>query len=98
MANANHGANHKMRLPTYFISHGCGPWPWLKESMRGAYDKLEASLKELAREAGARPKALLAVAGHWEERDFTVMSGATPGMLYDYSGFPEHTYRIRYGA
>ncbi|HEY9405128.1 MAG TPA: class III extradiol ring-cleavage dioxygenase [Pyrinomonadaceae bacterium] len=87
-----------MRLPTYFISHGGGPWPWLKEGMRGAYDKLEASLKELPRETGARPKAILAVSGHWEEQDFTVMSGATPPMLYDYSGFPEHTYRIRYGA
>ena len=91
-------ANHKMRLPTYFISHGGGPWPWLKEEMRGAYDKLEASLKELPREIGVTPKAILAVSGHWEGRDFTVMSGATPPMLYDYSGFPEHTYRVRYGA
>lgn len=91
-------ANHKMRLPTYFISHGGGPWPWLKEGMRGAYDKLEASLKELPRELGATPKAILAVSGHWEGQDFTVMSGATPPMLYDYSGFPEHTYRIRYAA
>jgi aromatic ring-opening dioxygenase catalytic subunit (LigB family) len=91
-------ANHKMRLPTYFISHGGGPWPWLKEGMRGAYDKLEASLKELPREIGVTPKAILAVSGHWEGRDFTVMSGATPPMLYDYSGFPAHTYRIRYAA
>jgi aromatic ring-opening dioxygenase catalytic subunit (LigB family) len=27
-----------------------------------------------------------------------VMSGAHPPMVYDYSGFPEHTYRIRYAA
>jgi len=87
-----------MRLPTYFISHGGGPWPWLKEGMRGAYDKLEASLKALPREIGVTPEAILAVSGHWEEQDFTVMSGATPPMLYDYSGFPEHTYHIKYGA
>lgn len=91
-------ANHKIRLPTYFISHGGGPWPWLKEGMRGAYDKLEASLKELPREIGMTPRAILAVSGHWEERDFTVMSGARPPMLYDYSGFPEHTYSIEYPA
>jgi aromatic ring-opening dioxygenase catalytic subunit (LigB family) len=90
--------NRKMRLPTYFISHGGGPWPWLKEGMRGAYDKLETSLKELPREIAMTPRAILAVSGHWEENDFTVMSGATPPMLYDYSGFPEHTYRIKYDA
>ncbi|HEX8131555.1 MAG TPA: hypothetical protein VF527_20835, partial [Pyrinomonadaceae bacterium] len=83
-----------MRLPTYFISHGGGPWPWLKEGMRGAYDKLEASLTELPREIGMTPRAILAVSGHWEERDFAVMSGERPGMIYDYSGFPAHTYHI----
>jgi aromatic ring-opening dioxygenase catalytic subunit (LigB family) len=66
--------------------------------MRGAYDKLEASLHELPREIGVVPEAILAVSGHWEEQDFTVMSGERPPMLYDYSGFPEHTYRIRYDA
>lgn len=91
-------ADHKMRLPTYFISHGGGPWPWLKDEMPGVYDKLEASLQELPREIGATPKAILAVSGHWEERDFTLMTGERPGMLYDYSGFPEHTYRIKYAA
>jgi aromatic ring-opening dioxygenase catalytic subunit (LigB family) len=91
-------ANHKIRLPTYFISHGGGPWPWLKDGMRGAYDKLEASLQELPREIGMTPRAILAVSGHWEARDFTVMSGATPPMLYDYIGFPAHTYSIKYAA
>lgn len=66
--------------------------------MPGVYDKLEAALKELPREIGMTPKAILAVSGHWEESDFTVMSGSAPPMLYDYSGFPEHTYHVRYGA
>jgi aromatic ring-opening dioxygenase catalytic subunit (LigB family) len=39
-------------LPTYFISHGGGPWPWLREEMPGVYDRLEASLKEMPRELG----------------------------------------------
>jgi aromatic ring-opening dioxygenase catalytic subunit (LigB family) len=86
------------RLPTYFISHGGGPWPWLKEQMPGVYDKLEASLKEIPRELGMAPKAVLVVSGHWEERDFTVMSSPQPPMIYDYLGFPEFTYRIKYPA
>lgn len=89
--------DREVTLPTYFISHGGGPWPWLKQEMPG-YEKLEASLQALPKEIGVTPKAILVISGHWEERDFTVMSSAAPPMLYDYSGFPEHTYRIKYSA
>ena len=85
-------------LPTYFISHGGGPWPWMKEQTRGAYDRLEASLQDIPRQLGTRPHAVLVISGHWEERDFTVMSHPNPPMIYDYSGFPEHTYHIQYAA
>lgn len=44
------------------------------------------------------PRAVLAVSGHWEEVDFIVSSAAQPGMVYDYSGFPEQTYHISYPA
>jgi len=69
----------------------------MKRAMPGVYDRLEASLLEMAREVG-RPKAIVMVTGHWEEDAFTVGSGAAPGMIYDYSGFPEHTYSIQYPA
>ncbi len=85
------------RLPTYFISHGGGPWPWLKKEMP-FYGNLEASLQTMVRELGEKPRAVLVVSGHWEEADFAVMAAANPGMLYDYGGFPEHTYHIQYPA
>ena len=87
----------KALLPTYFISHGGGPWPWLKREMPG-YEQLEASLQAIPQEIGVTPKAILMISGHWEESTLTVMSGAMPPMIYDYSGFPEHTYRIQYPA
>jgi aromatic ring-opening dioxygenase catalytic subunit (LigB family) len=86
------------RLPTYFISHGGGPWPWLKTQMPGVYDNLEASLRDMPSQLGTTPKAVLMVSGHWEERDFTVMSSPRPPMVYDYSGFPAFTYQIKYPA
>ena len=85
-------------LPTYFISHGGGPWPWMKDQTNGAYDRLEASLQQMPRDLGSTPRAVLVISGHWEESDFTVMATARPPMIYDYSGFPEHTYRIQYAA
>ena len=89
---------HKIQLPTYFISHGGGPWPWMRAEMPGVYDRLEASLRDMPRQLGVKSEAALVVSGHWEERDFAVMSSPAPPMVYDYSGFPAHTYGIKYPA
>jgi aromatic ring-opening dioxygenase catalytic subunit (LigB family) len=86
------------RLPTYFVSHGGGPWPWLEGDVRRAYGQLEASLQAMLGAVGPLPRAILMVTGHWETAEFAVSSGAAPGMIYDYGGFPEHTYHIRYPA
>lgn len=86
------------RLPTYFISHGGGPWPWLDGPFRATFDKLEQSLFAIRRELAEAPRAVLVITGHWEEDGFAVSSGESPGMVYDYYGFPEHTYHIRYAA
>jgi aromatic ring-opening dioxygenase catalytic subunit (LigB family) len=86
------------RLPTYFISHGGGPWPWMKDQWGGMMAELERSLQGIAREIGAKPKAVLVISGHWEEPEFTVQGAERPGMVYDYSGFPPHTYQVKYAA
>lgn len=86
------------RLPTYFISHGGGPWPWIKDMMPGDWSLLEGSLQAMPRQVGATPRAVLVVSGHWEEPSFTVQTHPQPPMYYDYGGFPEFTYRIQYPA
>lgn len=86
------------RLPTYFISHGGGPWPFMKDQLGGAYDRLEASLRDMPRQIGTSPRAVLMVSAHWEAPEFTVMATARPPMIYDYGGFPPHTYQISYPA
>ena len=85
------------RLPTYFISHGGGPWPWLP-NMRQMLATLETSLARMPAEIGVTPKAICMVSGHWEQDDFAVMSSPNPGMFYDYGGFPPETYKIVYPA
>ena len=86
------------RLPTYFISHGGGPWPWMKKEMGNAYAQLEASLADMPRQIGRKPRAILMVSAHWEESAFTVMGSPRPPMIYDYGGFPAHTYTVQYNA
>ena len=84
-------------LPTYFISHGGGPWPWLPEMRKGMH-LLEASLANMPAEIGETPKAILMISGHWEEDDFAVMASPQPPMVYDYGGFPAFTYQIKYAS
>ncbi len=86
-----------MRLPTYFVSHGGGPWPWMRE-WRRRFAALEASLARIPEKLPAKPRAVLVISGHWEGPDFAVMSGSRPPMVYDYSGFPSETYRVVYPA
>lgn len=86
------------RLPTYFLSHGGGPWPWLTGPFREHYRLLESSLKATVHELGGKPRAILMVSAHWEATEFSVMAGARPGMVYDYAGFPDHTYAFQYPA
>lgn len=86
------------RLPTYFISHGGGPWPYMTGEFRSAMAQLERSLIDMRVELGNAPKAVLMVSGHWEERGFAISSGERPDMVYDYYGFPDYLYQIKYGA
>ena len=86
------------RLPTYFVSHGGGPWPFMKEQYGDTYAVLEASLADMPRQIGGAPRAVLVVTAHWEEPEPTLSSSAAPGMIYDYGGFPAHTYQIIYPA
>lgn len=85
-------------LPTYYISHGGGPWPWVKDLMGANWGPLEASLEAIPRELGPSPKALLVISGHWEAPAYTVQTHPNPPMLYDYYGFPDFTYHISYPA
>ncbi|HTV73223.1 MAG TPA: class III extradiol ring-cleavage dioxygenase [Candidatus Acidoferrales bacterium] len=86
------------RLPTYYLSHGGGPWSFMQGPMRREHEQLEAALLSVSRELDGRAKAILMISGHWEEPEFAVTSGAQPPMVYDYAGFPPELYRIKYPA
>jgi aromatic ring-opening dioxygenase catalytic subunit (LigB family) len=85
------------RVPTFFVSHGGGPWPFI-EGVKQQYALTERELRQLPHRLAARPKAILIISGHWEAEEFTVSTAERPPMEYDYYGFPEHTYRIQYPA
>jgi aromatic ring-opening dioxygenase catalytic subunit (LigB family) len=88
------------RLPAVYIPHGGGPWHVMKDAFGDAagYERLESYLSGLGARLKPRTKAFLVVSAHWEERKPTVHFGPQPGMLYDYYGFPEHTYKLSWPA
>lgn len=85
------------RMPVYFVSHGGGPWPHV-ESMRQQFARTEREFRSLPSRLPAKPRAVLVISGHWEADTFTVSTAEHPGMEYDYYGFPDHTYHIKYPA
>ena len=63
-----------------------------------AWDRLRDYLSGLVASLPERPKAFLVVTAHWEAAEPTVSVNPKPGMLFDYYGFPEHTYKLSYPA
>lgn len=86
------------KLPVYFLSHGGGPWPWMMKDMPGVFDELNRSLKEIPKHLEKKPKAILVITAHWISQEFVVSSHPQPPMIYDFGGFPEHLYNIKYPA
>jgi len=84
-------------LPTYYIPHGGGPWPFMPDRAADL-ESLTAFLTGLLADAGPKPRAIVVISGHWEEPAPTVSARSDYSMLYDYYGFPEHTYRLKYPA
>jgi aromatic ring-opening dioxygenase catalytic subunit (LigB family) len=86
-------------MPTLYICHGAGPCFFMEWTMGppDSYVKMEAWLRGLAATLPT-PKAIVVISGHWEEGLVTVTSTPRPGLIYDYYGFPEHTYRLKYPA
>jgi len=63
-----------------------------------AWDAMAAYLRGIAASLRAKPRAILVISAQWEMPRPTVMTAARPSMLFDYYGFPEHTYKLEYPA
>jgi aromatic ring-opening dioxygenase catalytic subunit (LigB family) len=88
------------RLPTLFIPHGGGPCFFMDPPAGAprAWDRMAEYLRGIADSIGTRPKAVLVISAHWETPQPTVTTGTNPTLLFDYYGFPEHTYKLTYPA
>jgi 4,5-DOPA dioxygenase extradiol len=81
-------------LPALFLSHG-SPMTALEPREAGAF--LQALGPAIDRAFG-RPKAVLAVSAHTLARRHVLLAGARHAAVYDFGGFPDALYRLRYDA
>jgi aromatic ring-opening dioxygenase catalytic subunit (LigB family) len=89
------------RQPAIFLPHGGGPCFWIDGPPpfgRRAWESLRLYLAGVVARLPAPPKAFLIVTAHWETATPTVSVNPAPGMIFDYSGFPAHTYALSYKA
>ena len=92
--------NTPQRQPVIFLPHGGGPcffmdWTW---GPADTWNSTRHFLESIQLSLPAPPRALLVISGHWEEPIFTVGAAANPQLIYDYSGFPAHTYQLTWPA
>ncbi len=95
-----HAMTARARQPTLYIPHGGGPcffmdWPGPSPN---PWTSLAQWLRSLSASLPDEPSAVLVVSGHWESDPVAVNMQTQPPLLFDYYGFPEHTYRLKYPA
>ena len=78
--------------PVIYLPHGGGPLPVLGDP---GHEALVVFLQDIAIRLG-KPSAIMIVSAHWECDQPTLTSAAHPGLIYDYNGFPERSYQIKY--
>lgn len=88
------------RQPAIFLPHGGGPcffmdWTW---GPADTWERTQRFLESIAASLPEQPKAILVISGHWEEPGFTAGAAAKPELIFDYSGFPAHTYELTWPA
>src|SRR5262245_7367141 len=77
------------RIPAAFVGHG-SPMTALDAAKSGDWTRWAAGMP--------RPKAVLVVSAHWEEAPPSLGPTRKTDLVYDFYGFPDELYALRYDA
>lgn len=83
--------------PAFYVPHGGGPC-FFMDDPQGNWTGMAAFLRSLPASLPEPPRAIVCVSGHWETAGLAATSGVAPPLVFDYYGFPPHTYQLKYPA
>lgn len=78
------------RLPAMFIGHGNPMNAILDNKFTQSLSKFANGIDEI--------QAILVVSAHWETNGVQVSSSKIPETIYDFGGFPDELYKVKYPA
>lgn len=85
------GGSEVERMPALFIGHGSPMNAILENENTRAWKNIGSQLP--------KPRLILAVSAHWQSRGAVYVTTATsPQVIYDFRGFPEPLYQVKYDA
>lgn len=91
-ANPTHGGKNVQTtkpMPVIFAAHGNPMFMDDALFMRELHDWAEKLPK---------PKAVLMISAHWEQKPLTIGAVKTLPLVYDFYGFPQRYYQVQYAA
>ncbi|MFA7227627.1 MAG: 4,5-DOPA dioxygenase extradiol [Melioribacteraceae bacterium] len=82
--------NDDAELPVLFVGHG-SPMNAIEENeFSGAWENAGRELPQ--------PKAIMCISAHWFVNELAVTAAGAPDIIYDFYGFPEELYEVKYSA
>lgn len=75
-------------MPLLFIGHGSPMNAIEKNEFTGAWENIARELPS--------PKAILCVSAHWYIDNLAVGASSDPKIIYDFYGFPDELYKVKY--
>lgn len=104
LATASKLAMSDFRHPVLAVSHGPGPMWLLKSGSQNRSSEPAKNVagiwKKLYPKSSPKPKRILVISAHWESyrQGHEISKASAPGMIYDYGGFPDESYELKYPA
>ncbi|KAK7498585.1 hypothetical protein BaRGS_00010245 [Batillaria attramentaria] len=98
-------ASSGKKQPVVFVSHGGGPSFFMSAKEMPLFKAVDKDspaadyMRSMAKKEGLTShKAILVVSAHWEEAVVTVQTTPKPDLYFDYYGFPDNMYKLKWPA